>query len=438
MRKIFIKYHFELIIIVLIILTHFIQLTNKASKNIKNSDLEYSVQVGVIAWDIIPKCHFWLNNLRLSLPDCTTWSSSGNLSIIGKLTQSSAADNISQKVLIKKVMYSFAGNEDSLKNRLVDFVNNSSLQFNKRRAVIFSYLEEKDRSILLALLFGQSSSGLTPQVYQYFTQAGLVNLISVSSYCFHLTIEALLFLTKKFSARRRVFELLTVIVISSIVLLVGYPLALQRVVYALCIHLLSKRIFHRPISSFYRLLLSSLLLLAVNPYAIFDIGLEFSVLASLGIQLFPQPPQFLYNLCNTLLAKWGRRVSQLLWLSVTAQIFTWPLIFYYFGEMSLMSPISNIAVLWILPSILALGVVYWLTGQFYLPILPALTPILVALLSLFKVELRFLASFGYVVKFQARQQHLALGYCLISFFIFVIFFKHKRYLSQSISHNLQS
>ncbi|CAN5157192.1 hypothetical protein BH09PAT1_BH09PAT1_7510 [soil metagenome] len=434
----FAKYHFKMMLLVIIILTHFIQLTIKESKYINGSNLEYSSYVGVIAWGKVPNCVMWVKNWRLTLPDCNTWSSSGKVSITGTITEGSAAENMRQKVLIKKVNYTSGENQGSLKNRLVNSLNSLSLQFSERRAVIFSNLGEKDRSLLLALVFGQSNAGLSSQVYQYFTQAGLVHLISVSSYYFSLTIESFFFLGKSFSEKKRWVEVASVITTTICILLVGYPLVLQRVVYALFLDLLGRRVFHRPILPLYRLVLSSLLLFAVNPYAILDVGVEFSILASLGIHFFSQPPKLLCELGAMLPSKWGRRVPQILWLSVSTQIYTWPLIFYYFGQMSLMSPISNIAILWILPSILALGVGYWLIGQFYLPILPALAPIVSAPLSIFKAELRLLASFGFVAHFQARQQHLVLGYCLISFFTFVTFFNHKRYLRQSFYNNLYS
>lgn len=432
------KYHVYLILFVVFILTHFIQLTNKESEYITDSNLEYSAKVGVIAWGKLPSCTMWLNNLRLSLPDCHAWSSAGEVTIIGKVERGSAADRISQKILIEKVIYTFDGDEGSLKNRLVNFLNLTSFHFNQRRAVIFSNLEEKDRSLLQALLFGQSSSGLSAQLHHSFTQAGVVNLISVSSYCFSLTIELLLILSKRFSERKKLAELMTVIIVNYFVLLVGYPLALQRVVLTLCIDLLGQRLFHRPITGVYRLLLSSLIILAINPFALFDVGLEFSVLASLGIQLFSQPPQLLYKLSSVFPSPWGRKLVQVFWLSVTAQLFTWPLIFYYFGEMSLMSPISNIVILWILPTILTLGVGYWMIGQFYLPILPACTPVLSALLAIFKAELHVLASLGFIIQFQPQKEHLVLGYCLMSFLTVLLFFNHKRHLVQSIYHNLYS
>ncbi len=432
MKKIFVKYQTYLILLIILILTHFIQLTTKESNSINNPDLVVQAEVGLIAWGKLPNCTIWLNSSRFSVSDCSAWSSSGKLTIIGNRQSSSAADNLSQKVLIKKVIYSSGDIRDSLKNRLVNFLNFTSFRLIQKRTVIFSYLEEKDRSLLLALLFGQSNSGLTLQLHHYFTQSGLQNLISVSSYTFSLTIEFFLIAGKHLSEKRKYIELTMFLVISYFVILVGYPLALQRVVYGFFIDYLGQRVFHRPISPLYRLVLSSLALLVVNPYAFFDVGLEFSVLAAIGIYLFSKPPKQVFMLCALIPAKWRKRVAQLLWLPCSAQIFTWPLIFYYFGEMSLMSPLSNIAVLWVLPSILTLGIGYWLIGQIYLPTVYSLIPFLSSVLAIFKAELRFLSSFGFLLTFQPTVREIGFGYCLISFFTFVIFFNHKRHLTQSI------
>lgn len=431
------KNHIQLIILVLLILTHFIQLTNNRSKIVNYSNLEYSFNVGVIRWGKLPSCFIKLFELYLSIPDCHTWSSAGKGTIFGKLIEESAEDTISQKVLIKKVNYSLEKNEDSLKNRLLNFINFSSYSFAQRRASVFSNLEEKNSSLLLALLFGQSNA-LTTQQKALFTQSGLRNLISVSSFTFSLTIESLFLFRRTLSKHHNIVELGSICILGVYILLIGYPLALLRVITGIIIECLSGRIFLRPILPLYRLLLSSLIILACNPYAFFDVGLEFSVLAGLGILLFKKTPTVLHTILGFLPRNWRKRVAQLMWLSVSAQLLTWPLILFYFGEMSLLSPISNVAVSWLLPTILATGMGYWLIGQLNMPILTHFNPILLSQLSIFTAELRFLASLGLVLHFHLNKVILATGYCLITLLLFLMVFNHKRQVRQSFYYSLTS
>ena len=54
--------------------------------------------------------------------------------------------------------------------------------------------------------------------------------------------------------------------------------------------------------------------------------------------------------------------------TLSAQIFTVPLIFYYFRQISLISPITNLLISWTIGSIMILGIFLSLLGWVWLPL----------------------------------------------------------------------
>lgn len=104
------------------------------------------------------------------------------------------------------------------------------------------------------------------------------------------------------------------------------------------------------------LVISGLFMLLVYPLWLFDLGFQLSFMATLGIILlgsrlssaletwvFSKIPKFFENLKSDLST------------SLAAQLAVSPILFFSFGEVSLISPIVNLFILWTVPVIMALG-----------------------------------------------------------------------------------
>ena len=114
------------------------------------------------------------------------------------------------------------------------------------------------------------------------------------------------------------------------------------------------------------LLIAAAIMLIFNPLLLFyDVGFQLSFLAVLGIiYLFPI---FDFHLSRFLKNKGSRWFRQILALTLSAQIFTLPILVYNFGSVSLISPLVNVLVVPLLPVILIfgfLGILAGLFGQF--------------------------------------------------------------------------
>jgi competence protein ComEC len=95
------------------------------------------------------------------------------------------------------------------------------------------------------------------------------------------------------------------------------------------------------------LLISAAVMLAINPFYFWgDLGFSLSFAAVFGLLYWTE-----------LWQKWLRRIpllrlpliSENLAVTLAAQMWTWPLIFWQFGQISMIAPLANLLVVWALP-----------------------------------------------------------------------------------------
>lgn len=110
--------------------------------------------------------------------------------------------------------------------------------------------------------------------------------------------------------------------------------------------------------SFRILFLAAALMLIQNPLLLrLDVGFQLSFLAMLGIiELGSIVRDWLKFLPNSF------QLRDILSMTLSAQFFTFPILIYNFGYLSLVSPLANILVVPLLPLILGLGFLFALFG----------------------------------------------------------------------------
>ncbi len=112
-----------------------------------------------------------------------------------------------------------------------------------------------------------------------------------------------------------------------------------------------------------------LFLLAANPYAIANAGLQFSFLATAGIFLLGRP--WLEKWIKALpkrYRKWTAPILSVVAISLGSMVFTVPLSALYFGRFSLIAPISNLLVGWTVSLVFAGGLVSLALGTLWPPL----------------------------------------------------------------------
>lgn len=117
----------------------------------------------------------------------------------------------------------------------------------------------------------------------------------------------------------------------------------------------------RKAMAWYSLLLSSIVILVFQPNWISSVSFQLSYAASAGIILFGRPID--QNKKCTLLSTICGYLKENLRITLAAQAFTMPLIAWYFHQISLISPLSNILVSWTVAPIMLLGVLTLVISQ---------------------------------------------------------------------------
>lgn len=187
-------------------------------------------------------------------------------------------------------------------------------------------------SIILALCFGDKSL-VDENTYQYFKKAGLMHLIAVSGLHVGLIQFVLLFILRLIFGRRAkslmVQQTLVVILLICFAWICQFSLSIVRSILMFSIlyfSILTRKIAY-PI---YGLFLSALIMLLYNPLQLFNLGFQFSYLATFGLLLSGSLMQRWTGFIRFRILRW---IIQASLISFIAQFFLSPLLFYYFGEL---------------------------------------------------------------------------------------------------------
>ena len=214
---------------------------------------------------------------------------------------------------------------------------------------------EPEASLVSGLLLG-SRKGMSEELTRDFQATGLTHIVAVSGYNISLVIACIFSLFGFLPLKKRV--VLSIFMVSVFVLFVGASSAAVRagIMGSLGMWGLYSG---RRCQAFFVLLWSALLMALWNPAIfIFDIGFQLSFASTLGLLAFV--PIFQKHFPSK-----GFLVESLL-LTLSAQLATFPFIVFYFGRLSLISPLANILVAPFLPFAMFFSALSLIGGEFAL------------------------------------------------------------------------
>jgi competence protein ComEC len=224
-------------------------------------------------------------------------------------------------------------------------------------SVINSYLPEPHASLLNGIIFGVNLRA-TKEFYQQLKIVGLLHLVVLSGINITLLSSMISSSTKFLS--KLLSTLITILMIILFVIFVGPQAPIIRAAFmGLLTHVAI--ITGRKNYTLYALLLSFIFILVFWPDWLKTVSLQLSYGATLGIILFGQGKSNNYILKN-------------LRLTLAAQIFTVPIIFLYFKQISLISPLSNLLVVEIIPPLMVFGFLTAFLGKinYFLGYIPSI------------------------------------------------------------------
>ena len=222
--------------------------------------------------------------------------------------------------------------------------------------IINSYLPEPHASLLNGIIFGTNLK-VTKEFYEYLKIVGLLHIVVLSGA--NISLLTAIISKSLFFLSKRLAILLTILIIIIFVIFVGPQAPIIRAGFMGVLTLVAI-IYGRKYTALYVLFLSAIFVALFWPKWLTTLSFQLSYGASLGIILFYPKKKMNYF------------VDQFL-LSLSAQIFTAPLIFLKFKTVSLISPISNICIAWTIAPLMIFGFLTAFLGKinFYLGLIPS-------------------------------------------------------------------
>ena len=292
------------------------------------------------------------------------------LTITGTLEIPSEIDDFDYQGYLAKddiyyqVRFPQIGLKEDSPEKLINFAYNTKTKIRKRITRNFS---EKEAIFLKSIILGDK--GLIGEEFRSkLSRSGTSHIVAISG--LHLSVFAIFIFGGLLSAGlwRKHASVVTIIFLILFAIFIGFKASLVRAVFMASLMLISL-ILGKIFQGEKVLVYAAFLMLVFNPLLLrYDVGFQMSFLAVLGIFLLK--PIFDHILGKKL--KLPQILSDILTVTISAQIFTLPIIVYNFGTFSLVAPVVNFFVLLILPFVLGLGFLWALLAAFINPYFLAL------------------------------------------------------------------
>ncbi|MBA7596474.1 hypothetical protein ES703_03446 [subsurface metagenome] len=223
------------------------------------------------------------------------------------------------------------------------------LQFkDKLRKSIYQNLSPPQSSILGAILLGDKRR-LSEELKEKLNIAGVRHITAISGMHIMILSGVLMYLAMALGLWRGQAFYFALIILILFIIMVGLPASAVRAGIMVFFYLLAEKV-GRPKSGSRAIVFAATCMLIANPLLLkLDVGFQLSFLAVMGITyLMPLLQKFLK--------------FRLLAMTLSAQVFTLPILIYNFGYVSFAAPITNILIVPLLPFIMGLGFVFALGG----------------------------------------------------------------------------
>ena len=242
----------------------------------------------------------------------------------------------------------------------------------------------EDVSALMNALLTGDKSHLSDSTYSSLQRSGTAHIVAVSG--LHLSFFAA-FLALLFRRRSKLGAALTILLILLFTAIAGFTPSVTRAAVMIIMTLLAP-LLGREADPPTTLSAALFLLVVYNPYSIQSVSLQLSFASVAGIHLVSQPLHHAMtrslgtkgNFLHKLWRKFFRTLAANISLTIGALLLTTPLTAWYFGTVSLVSPITNLLVLWAISLAFAPGLILTLLGIAF-PMLSAALTFPVTILS---------------------------------------------------------
>ena len=221
----------------------------------------------------------------------------------------------------------------------------------------YRLFNDPEASLLAGILLGVDT-GLTNDLQNAFKNTGTAHIIAISG--FNIAIIAGIFFSMfKTMFGERLGALFAILGIAFYTFLVGAEAAVVRAALMGSISLLARQ-FGRRNDGLNALAIVALVMAAINPLVLWDVGFQLSFFATLGLILYAEPfSNFTGNLISKISKSDNSTFTQIIndnvILTFAAQLTTIPIMAYQFKRISLISFVANPFILFVQPAVMILG-----------------------------------------------------------------------------------
>lgn len=273
-------------------------------------------------------------------------------------------------------------------------------------SIIQTLFPEPHASLLAGMLFGLKRT-MPDVLYEQLVKTGTVHVIALSGMNVSIFVKIVFDMAGRFTGKY-IAAATTIVTLMWFLFLVGPSATIVRAaIMAVCT--VCSKLFGRKDIPLLGLVFAAGTMILVKPSIIGDISFQLSVAATLGILIFShdsdndsfslvgeeKPGGFVKHVGRLVRHSWvslkGTLASDLK-TTLSAQLFTTPLIMYYFHQVSIISPVSNIAVGWLVGPIMILGLFTVTVGMIWLPLGKICSFLVFPFLTMFIVLVRLFAS----------------------------------------------
>lgn len=225
--------------------------------------------------------------------------------------------------------------------------------------VIDNSLPRQQAGLLNGMLIGYRK-GLSEEVQEAFSNAGLTHIMAVSGANVAFLILPLSFLFKLLRIRKRAANLLIMLFLTVFVFITGFEPSVLRAVLMACVLLTAVVIYEKP-DVYASLAFSCIILLLASPCMLFHAGFQLSYAATLGIVMLHKNISNLITRCHI-----PGKIAEVMAATLAAQLGTLPVAVTHFNRVSLIAVIPNMLAAPLLEVITILGMLMAVFGQFSL------------------------------------------------------------------------
>lgn len=233
--------------------------------------------------------------------------------------------------------------------------------------VIDAQLVGEEAALMRGILLGDKET-MSDAMQEHFKNSGLSHIVAVSGMHVGYLVMLLFLLTELLHVRRRTASIIAAAALAVYVGLVGVtPSVIRATILGLIV--IGGNLLYRPPDTLTSLGAAGLLILVPNPLAAFDAGFMLSFSAALGITVFSDHVQGWLGalLDRTRIGRWRavRSVVSVLCVTISAQLFSFPVMVYLFGTVSVWSLVTNLLVTPIIPILMAAGMLLCYLGSLW-------------------------------------------------------------------------